>query len=201
MSVVRLSPEAVDELVEAAAWYRGQRPGLESEFLAEVDRVLPLIGGSPASFPRLLDAPEDLAPTRAAPALSLCRDLHGPRDGGRDSRRGPRKATGPATGSIASRKAVECFPGRNPQRGSALSREAGGSGTHTRRQAPHGTGRRTVRERPRATLDKTWRIPTGHRAGRLGSRDPSRAQPNVALSTAWPRSSYSGRTINNSGRR
>src|SRR5260370_37620480 len=37
--------------------------------------------------------------------------------------------------------------------------------------------------------------------GRLGSRDPSRAQPNVALSTTWPRSSYSGRIINNSGRR
>ena len=57
MSVVRLSPEAVDELVEVAAWYRGQRPGLELEFLAEVDRVLPLIGGSPASFPRLIDVP------------------------------------------------------------------------------------------------------------------------------------------------
>jgi hypothetical protein len=65
VSVVRLSPEAVDELVEAAAWYRGQRPGLESEFLAEVDRVLLLIGGSPASFPRLLDAPEDLMLRRA----------------------------------------------------------------------------------------------------------------------------------------
>ena len=59
MSVVRLSPEAVDELVEVAAWYRGQRPGLELEFLAEVDRVLPLIGGSPASFPRLIDVPEE----------------------------------------------------------------------------------------------------------------------------------------------
>ena len=65
MSVVRLSPEAVDELVEVAAWYRGQRPGLELEFLAEVDRVLPLIGGSPASFPRLLDVPEDLMIRRA----------------------------------------------------------------------------------------------------------------------------------------
>ena len=65
MSVVRLSPEAVDELVEMAAWYRGQRPGLELEFLAEVDRVLPLIGGSPASFPRLIDVPEDLMIRRA----------------------------------------------------------------------------------------------------------------------------------------
>jgi len=65
VSVVRLSPEAVDELVEMAAWYRGQRPGLELEFLAEVDRVLPLIGGSPASFPRLIDVPEDLMIRRA----------------------------------------------------------------------------------------------------------------------------------------
>lgn len=60
MSVVRLSPEAVDELVEAALWYRARRPGLEVEFLAEVERVLPLIERSPASFPRLLDVPADL---------------------------------------------------------------------------------------------------------------------------------------------
>ena len=60
MSVVRLSPEAVDELVEATLWYRARRPGLESEFLAEVGRVLPLIQRSPASFPRLLDVPTDL---------------------------------------------------------------------------------------------------------------------------------------------
>lgn len=46
MNVVRLSPEAIDELVEAAVWYRARRPGLESEFLAEFDRVLPLIGSS-----------------------------------------------------------------------------------------------------------------------------------------------------------
>ena len=65
MNVVRLSPEAIDELVEAAVWYRARRPGLESEFLAEFDRVLPLIGSSPASFPRLLDMPEDLVIRRA----------------------------------------------------------------------------------------------------------------------------------------
>lgn len=65
MNVVRLSPEAIDELVEAAVWYRARRPGLESEFLAEFDRVLPLIGSSPASFPRLLDVPEDLVIRRA----------------------------------------------------------------------------------------------------------------------------------------
>lgn len=65
MKVVRLSPEAIDEVVETAMWYKTRRPGLESEFLAEVDRVLPLIGSSPASFPRLLDVPEDLVIRRA----------------------------------------------------------------------------------------------------------------------------------------
>jgi hypothetical protein len=50
--VVRLSPEAVEELAEAAAWYMAQRPGLEVEFLGEVERLLPLIETSPASFPR-----------------------------------------------------------------------------------------------------------------------------------------------------
>jgi hypothetical protein len=57
---VRLSPEAVDELAEAAAWYQGRRPGLEVEFLAEFERVLPLIQNSPASFSRALDLPADL---------------------------------------------------------------------------------------------------------------------------------------------
>lgn len=38
---------------------------MELEFLAEIDRVLPLIGSSPTSFPRLLDLPEDLVIRRA----------------------------------------------------------------------------------------------------------------------------------------
>lgn len=65
MKVVRLSPEAIDELVEAAQWYQARRPGLESEFLAEVDRVLPLIASSPKAFPRLHDLPADLEIRRA----------------------------------------------------------------------------------------------------------------------------------------
>ena len=65
MSALRLSPEAVDELAEAAEWYRTQWPGLEMEFLTEVRRVLPLIETSPASFPRLLDLPADLVIRRA----------------------------------------------------------------------------------------------------------------------------------------
>jgi plasmid stabilization system protein ParE len=62
---VRLSAEAIDEVLDASVWYRAQRPGLEAEFLAEVEGVLPLIGRAPASFPRLLDLPEDLMVRRA----------------------------------------------------------------------------------------------------------------------------------------
>lgn len=42
-----------------------QRPGLEIEFLTEIQRVLPLIETSPASFPRLLNLPADLVIRRA----------------------------------------------------------------------------------------------------------------------------------------
>jgi plasmid stabilization system protein ParE len=62
---LRLSQEAIDELLEAAEWYRARRPGLEAEFLAEMDRVLPLIGSSPTAFPRLLHLPADLVIRRA----------------------------------------------------------------------------------------------------------------------------------------
>jgi plasmid stabilization system protein ParE len=65
LSAVRLSPEAVSELGEAAVWYRAQRPGLELEFLAEIERILSFIEGSPASFPRLVDLPMDLMIRRA----------------------------------------------------------------------------------------------------------------------------------------
>jgi len=65
LSVVRLSPEAVDELAEAAAWYMARRSGLEVEFLSEVERLLPLIETSPASFLRLLHLPADLLIRRA----------------------------------------------------------------------------------------------------------------------------------------
>ena len=65
MRPARLSAEAVEELSEAAVWYRDQQPGLELEFLTEVDRLLPLIETSPASFPRILDLPADLEIRRA----------------------------------------------------------------------------------------------------------------------------------------
>jgi hypothetical protein len=41
VSAVRLSQEAVNELVEAAAWYGERRSGLELGFLAEIEQVLP----------------------------------------------------------------------------------------------------------------------------------------------------------------
>ena len=53
MSGVQLSAEAIDDLTDAAAWYRDRRPGLELEFLAEIESVLPLIERAPAAFPRL----------------------------------------------------------------------------------------------------------------------------------------------------
>ena len=60
MTEVRFSPEALDELTEAAAWYEARRRGLGSELLDEVGSVLSRIGASPEAFPRLLDVSEDL---------------------------------------------------------------------------------------------------------------------------------------------
>ncbi len=65
MSDVRLTPEALDELGEAASWYEARRQGLGSELLDEVEEVLPRIGALPDSFPRLLDVPDDLEIRRA----------------------------------------------------------------------------------------------------------------------------------------
>ena len=57
----RLSREAAAEVAEAAAWYGTRQPGLDAEFLNEVERVLPLIGSHPESFPSLLDTAPDLS--------------------------------------------------------------------------------------------------------------------------------------------
>ena len=54
MKTVRLSAEADDEVVDAAAWYHDRRPGLERAFLAELERTLDVIGRRPASFPKLM---------------------------------------------------------------------------------------------------------------------------------------------------
>ena len=60
MKECRLSQEAVVEIAEAAAWYGARQPGLDTEFLNEVESVLPLLAEQPESFPLLLDTPEDL---------------------------------------------------------------------------------------------------------------------------------------------
>jgi plasmid stabilization system protein ParE len=54
VKTVRLSAEADDEVVDAAAWYHDQRPGLELEFLAELESALDVISRRPASFPKLM---------------------------------------------------------------------------------------------------------------------------------------------------
>lgn len=59
MTPVRFSPEALDELAEAALWYEARSAGLGAELLAEVEAALALLGSRPRSFPRL----EGLAPT------------------------------------------------------------------------------------------------------------------------------------------
>src|SRR5512145_3291780 len=65
MTEVRLAPEALDELSEAASWYEKRSEGLGAELLDEVEGVLQRIEALPGSFPRLLDVPEDLEIRRA----------------------------------------------------------------------------------------------------------------------------------------
>src|SRR2546428_740909 len=65
MKPVRLAPETVSELAEAAAWCESREPGLASRFIEEVEQVLPTIGARPRSFARLLDTAADLIVRRA----------------------------------------------------------------------------------------------------------------------------------------
>ena len=46
--VVRLHPEALAEFGEAVAFYEDKAPGLGREFMAEVERVLTLLGENPS---------------------------------------------------------------------------------------------------------------------------------------------------------
>ena len=55
MTPVQFAPEVPDELAEAALWYEARRQGLGTEFLSEVETVLPLIRRRPRSFPLLRD--------------------------------------------------------------------------------------------------------------------------------------------------
>lgn len=65
MKPVRLGPEAVAELTDAAAWYESREPGLGDRLLGEVERMLPRLGTRPKSFPRLQDTAPDLDVRRA----------------------------------------------------------------------------------------------------------------------------------------
>jgi toxin ParE1/3/4 len=46
---------AQGEADEAARWYEKQRPGLGVEFLAELGRVVEVIGGQPDRYPEVLN--------------------------------------------------------------------------------------------------------------------------------------------------
>jgi toxin ParE1/3/4 len=48
---VEFHPSTTDDVNEAAAWYRRARPGLDSEFRAEVDAVIERIARNPLQFP------------------------------------------------------------------------------------------------------------------------------------------------------
>ena len=65
MKPVRLAPEAVTELADAAVWYESRSPGLARRFLQEFETVLQLIESRSASFPRLLDTSPELNIRRA----------------------------------------------------------------------------------------------------------------------------------------
>lgn len=65
MSGLRLAPEALVELHEAASWYEARSTGLGSELLDEVEEVLQRIEVLPESVPRLSDVPDDLEIRRA----------------------------------------------------------------------------------------------------------------------------------------
>ena len=65
MTHVRFAPEVPDELAEAVLWYEARRQELGSEFLDEVQAILPLIGRRPRSFPRLQDVDATIEIRRA----------------------------------------------------------------------------------------------------------------------------------------
>jgi len=62
---LRFSPESVEELAEASAWYAAQRPELAEWFLEEAASALRSVQTRPSSFPRLRDLPSDLPVRRA----------------------------------------------------------------------------------------------------------------------------------------
>lgn len=49
--IIRLRSEVVDDLAQAADWYRRQRPELDKEFLDAAYAGIDVIAARPASFP------------------------------------------------------------------------------------------------------------------------------------------------------
>lgn len=49
---VDLHGEALDELMDAAAWYEARGVGLGLEFMAEIERIIAAIGERPLGFPQ-----------------------------------------------------------------------------------------------------------------------------------------------------
>ena len=64
--VVRLEPDAEDELDAAATWYERQRPGLGHDFIDEIGRCLTRVTEAPGSFSLLPSFPQGLEVRRAA---------------------------------------------------------------------------------------------------------------------------------------
>jgi plasmid stabilization system protein ParE len=62
---VSLSPEAVQELAEAASWYETRQLGLATRFLQEIDQAQHAIQSRPLTFPRLANTAVELHIRRA----------------------------------------------------------------------------------------------------------------------------------------
>ena len=52
MKELRIEPEVFDDLVEAAAWYDEQQPGVGDRFLASMRKLMETIAERPDSFAR-----------------------------------------------------------------------------------------------------------------------------------------------------
>ncbi len=65
MKPLSLSPEAVQELAEAASWHETRQPGLAIRFLQEIDQAQHAIQSRPLTFPRLANTAVDLHIRRA----------------------------------------------------------------------------------------------------------------------------------------
>ncbi|MDF0643481.1 MAG: type II toxin-antitoxin system RelE/ParE family toxin [Nitrospira sp.] len=65
MKPIGFSPEAVEELAEAASWYETRQSGLALRFLQDISQAQHAIQARPLSFPRLTKMAADLVIRRA----------------------------------------------------------------------------------------------------------------------------------------